>query len=93
VTGRAVAPFPLQIELSAAHLVVGGLFVPMRTENDRQAILDFPAKILGLRLEGMETRTLPTIEVARLFPLFRKVGPTPSKYPRSWAEMKRSPLG
>jgi 16S rRNA (guanine527-N7)-methyltransferase len=93
VTGRAVAPFPVQAELSAWHVRVGGLFVPLRTQNDHSAIEQFPASQLGLELESLVTKVLPGIEVPRLFPVFRKVRLTPLKYPRAWAEMKRWPLG
>ena len=90
VTGRAVAPLPLQLELSAPPLKVGGIFVPMRTPSD-----DFREpfwEAAGLRPAGLHRRTLPGTDVERVFPTFVKERPTPSRYPRRWAEMKAQPL-
>ena len=90
VTGRAVAPLPLQLELSAAPLKVGGVLVPMRTPMD-----DFGEPLweaLGLRPSGFHERTLPFTDVVRVFPTFLKERETPERFPRRWAEMKLRPL-
>ena len=92
VTGRAVAPFAVQAEISAAWLKVEGLFVPFRTPIEWDEIEQFPAGMLGLQLEAMEERDLPESEVVRLFPIFRKVRPTPIEFPRSWGRIKTRPL-
>jgi 16S rRNA (guanine527-N7)-methyltransferase len=88
VTGRAVAPLPVQLELSAGLVRVGGVVVPMRTPADRPEFDRDPA-VLGLRLEGVEERSLPETEIVRVFPVYRKVRPTPPRFPRTWAEIKR----
>ncbi len=90
VTGRALAPLPLQLELSAPALKVGGLLIPMRTPADdlREPLWE----ALGLRPAGREERTLPETDVVRVFPLFTKETPTHARYPRRWAEMKVRPL-
>lgn len=90
VTGRAVAPLPLQLELSAAPLKLGGVLVPMRTPADdlREPLWE----PLGLRPAGVYRRTLPGTDVERVFPTFVKESPTPERYPRRWAEMKARPL-
>jgi 16S rRNA (guanine527-N7)-methyltransferase len=93
VTGRAVAPLPIQMEISAAYARLGGYVIPMRTDKELAEIERFPAGSLGLKLEGFEGRELVGSDAKRVFPLFRKVRPTPKKYPRTWAEIKRSPLG
>jgi len=92
VTGRAVAPLPIQLELSAPACVLEGIVVPMRTPADREAIDAFRGAGLGLRLERVDTRRLPGTDVVRLFPIFRKEMTTEDRYPRTWAEIKRSPL-
>ena len=92
VTGRAVAPFPLQAEVSAGPLRKKGLFVPFRTPRERTEITSFPARRLGLRLVELVSVPLPGTEVVRLFPLFVKTWRTPPCYPRSWPEMKAKPL-
>jgi len=93
VTGRALAPLAIQLELSALPCRVGGAIVPMRTESEREAIEEFPAAQLALILEAIIERELPGADAKRLFPIFRKAGPTPQKYPRSWAEIRRRPMG
>jgi hypothetical protein len=37
-------------------------------------------------------RSLPGTDIVRLFPLYRKVVETSSRYPRTWAEIKRKPV-
>lgn len=93
VTGRALAPFPIQLELSAPPLKVGGLLIPMRTPSEEAAVKAFPAAKLGLQPAGLNRRQLPDTDVVRMFALLKKVAPTPEKYPRPWAEIKRSPVG
>jgi 16S rRNA (guanine527-N7)-methyltransferase len=92
VTGRALAPLAIQLELSAAPCKVGGVVVPMRTPADLaiMGLKDFEA--LGLKLEEVAESTLPGTDVVRVFPIYRKAKFTPKPYPRRWAEMKASPL-
>ncbi len=92
VTGRAVAPLPIQLEISSAFCRVGGLVVPMRTPQDRQ-IARGKFDVLGIRLAQLETKELAPIRAPRLFPVYRKLGKTDAAYPRSWPKIKRSPLG
>ncbi len=92
VTGRAVAPLALQLELSAPAAAVGGIVLPMRTPTEREDIEAYRASVLGLELEGIEMKELPGTDIVRAFAMFRKVEPTAPKYPRPWAEMKRKPL-
>ncbi len=93
VTGRAVAPLAVQLELSAPACAVGGIVVPMRTASDLGAIRDCPCGELGLELaEVWETELAPS-GAARVFPVYRKVAATPRRYPRSWAEIRRRPIG
>jgi 16S rRNA (guanine527-N7)-methyltransferase len=92
VTGRAVAPLAVQLEISAPFAKVGGLVLPMRTPMELQEVRKFPSSELGLKLEDALERTLPGTDVVRLFALFRKVAETPVAYPRTWAEIKRKPI-
>lgn len=89
VTGRAVAPLMIQLELSAAFAKVGGAVIPMRTASDL-ATLPARIRILGLELETTVQRTLG--ESIRVFPVYRKVAFTDSMYPRKWADLKSNPL-
>lgn len=91
VTGRAVAPLAIQLELSAPLCKLGGAIIPMRTPAELEQIeRDYMA--LGVELESIKERTLPGTDVVRLFPVFRKTTPTPKRYPRSWAEIRKQPL-
>jgi 16S rRNA (guanine527-N7)-methyltransferase len=92
VTGRAVAPLPIQLEITSPFCRVGGLVVPMRTPQDRQAARG-KYDVLGIRLIQLETKELAPIRAPRLFPVYRKQGRTDPTYPRSWTKIKRSPLG
>jgi len=83
VTGRALAQLPIQLELSVAFAVTGGLVIPMRTENDRESAQGDFGK-LGLELESEHT--------PRYLPVYKKKSPTPQSLPRSWAQIKKKPL-
>lgn len=91
VTGRAVAPLAIQLELSARLVRMKGKVIPMRTPSDL-AEIERLSNVLGLRLERIERRALPGTEVERVFPIWTKVALTPKGYPRVWAEIKRHPL-
>ncbi|HXH61027.1 MAG TPA: 16S rRNA (guanine(527)-N(7))-methyltransferase RsmG [Fimbriimonadaceae bacterium] len=93
VTGRAVAPLGVQMEISAPWCRVGGRVVPFRTPNDREAVEGFDASVLGLRLTSLEERELPGVGAVRLFPIYEKSRRTPREYPRTWAQIKGKPLG
>ncbi len=94
VTGRALAPLPVQLELSAHLCRKGGMVVPLRTPND--VLWDDAFAQLGLSLK--ETRTIPVPsgdgqEVLRVLPVYAKIKSTPAKFPRTWVQMKSRPLG
>ena len=92
VTGRALAPLSVQMEVSAALCKIGGFIIPMRTPGDELAIESFPSQKLGLNLRRVEKRVLFRLEAPRWFPVYEKVSNTPSRYPRLWADIKRKPL-
>jgi 16S rRNA (guanine527-N7)-methyltransferase len=87
VTGRALAPLAIQLELSARPCRKGGIVLPMRTPNDLPEI-ERLASVLGLELEEVHRRTLPVIDAERVFPVYRKKKRTPSGFPRPWAKMR-----
>lgn len=91
VTGRAVAPLPVQAEVSAGWVAHGGLFVPFRTPSEAPEATEDRFWKLGLAREGLvEVETSP--DVVRLFPVYRKVGPMQAAFPRQWGQIKRKPL-
>lgn len=94
VTGRALAPLPVQLELSAHLCRKGGLIVPLRTPND----VLWQDAFAQLGIELRESRTIPIpsgdgAEVLRLLPVYAKIKSTPAKFPRTWVQMKSKPLG
>jgi 16S rRNA (guanine527-N7)-methyltransferase len=91
VTGRAVAPLAIQLELSAAPCRLGGQVMPMRTPSDLPEIERIDPSGLGLRLRAVQRRVLPGTDAVRVLPVYEKVGPTPDRYPRTWAAIKRKP--
>ncbi len=93
VTGRALAPFPIQAEVSSAFVAQGGLFVPLRTPAEEKEIKEFPARLLGLELSRVVWVEVPGVLPRRLLPVFTKFAPTPPRYPRRWARIKKNPLG
>jgi 16S rRNA (guanine527-N7)-methyltransferase len=92
VTGRALAPLPVQLEVSSKPCKVGGAVIPMRTAADRASLAHLRLEGLGLQLDEVVERELPGAEVPRLFPIFRKVSRTDQQFPRRWAEIKAKPL-
>lgn len=92
VTGRAVAPLAIQLELSAAPCRERGRVIPMRTPADVAQLDSDDFAELGLKLEQVVRRRLAPIGAERAFPIYRKVAPTPKQYPRSWTETRAKPL-
>lgn len=92
VTGRALAPLPIQLEVSAPLAAVGGNVAPMRTVRELDEFKSMPADMLGLRLDKVITVPVPGTNVERAIPIFLKVRPTPARFPRTWAEIRRTPL-
>ena len=83
VTGRALAPLPAQLEVSAPFAKVGGLIIPMRTEKDK-SVAQKSFAVLGIELVA---------EHSPLYlPIYEKKSPTPQEFPRSWALIRNRPL-
>ena len=85
-TARALAPLAIQAEVSAAYVRVGGLFLPQRMEQEETP----EYTNLGLKLE--ERRLVEVQGAKRLIPVYRKSEPTPDRYPRTWAAIKKRSL-
>jgi len=92
VTGRAVAPFTMQMELAARPLRIGGLAVPFRTPAEQDDIKRFVGRGLGLRRVAIHHVGLPGTDVVRLFPVFKKTRRTADEFPRPWGRIRANPL-
>lgn len=88
VTGRALAPLHIQLELSAAPCRIDGRVIPLRTPQDEP--FDQPPPALGLRLVVVHRRVLPGTGTWRALPEYRKDRATGKRFPRRWAEIKAS---
>ena len=95
VTTRALGALPLVLEYAVPYLKVGGYFVAYKSldsENELQQAQN-AMKVLKVELVDIIDYKLPLKEnfVRRLL-VFKKVGKTPSIYPRAYNVMKKAPL-
>lgn len=94
VSSRAVANLNILSELCLPYVKEGGLFISMKGpafEEELDAAK--PAiRILGGKTEGCKAYTIPGTDVTHSAILIRKTAKTPQRYPRRWAQIKKSPL-
>lgn len=83
VTGRAVAPLDAFGEISAAFVAEGGLFLPMRT------VTESPASFEKFGLKLLQVHDVQVGDAMRRIPVYEKIAPTDSKYPRKWSQIRR----
>ena len=91
-SSRAVARLNILLELTAPFVKVGGAVLAMKGTAAREELAECgnAIKKLGLKLE--EVREFPIDGTAHAVIVLRKVAPTPPKYPRRFAQIKKSPL-
>ena len=91
---RAVAAMPVLCELCLPLVKVGGRFLAMKSTNSDGEIAGAGRAIakLGGQLERVVDYTVPTTDVVHRAVVVRKIGPTPGKYPRRFAQIKKQPL-
>lgn len=92
---RAVAALPVLSELCLPLVKVGGRMLAMKSSHTEDEIGQAKAaiKTLGGEIEWVRDYTIPTTDVTHRVICVRKVSPTPKKYPRRFALIKKSPLG
>ena len=83
---RAVARLNLLCELCLPYVKKGGAFIAMKG-SDQRCI-----RTLGGQVEQKIDYTIPGTDVTHCALIIRKVADTPAKYPRRWAQIKKSPL-
>ena len=91
-TSRAVARLNILLELTAPYVKVGGAVLAMKGAAAREELAECgnAIKKLGLKLESV--REFPIDGTAHAVIVLRKVAPTPPRYPRRFAQIKKSPL-
>ncbi len=96
VTARAVAAYPILLELCAPALKTGGTFAAMKGSG---AMDELVGADKALALLGVSAPELVSVDLTdggetfgRNIVLVRKTGKTPPKYPRPYAQIKKKPL-
>ena len=91
-TSRAVARLNILLELTAPYVKVGGAVLAMKGAAAREELAECgnAIKKLGLKLEDVQE--FPIDGTAHAVIILRKIAPTPPKYPRRFAQIKKSPL-
>ena len=91
-TSRAVARLDILLELTAPFVKVGGAVLAMKGSAAREELsqAENAIKLLGLKLEKIEAFPIDGTEHCVL--VLRKIKPTPPKFPRPYAKIKKSPL-
>ena len=94
VTSRAVANLSMLSELCLPLVKVGGLFLAMKsTECEEELEAAKKAiKTLGGKTEKVADYVIPGTDITHRLVIIRKLSPTPAKYPRRFAQIKKQPL-
>lgn len=91
---RAVARLNLLCELCLPYVKKGGAFIAMKGSDLAEELAEAQRCIrtLGGQVEKKLDYTIPGTDVTHCALIIRKVADTPVKYPRRWAQIKKSPL-
>lgn len=91
---RAVASLPLLAELSLPLVRVGGTFLAMKSVDcdEELSAAAHAIQILGGRVLAVKDYAIPGTDVTHRAVLIQKMNPTPGKYPRPFAKIKKAPL-
>ncbi|MBE7018049.1 MAG: 16S rRNA (guanine(527)-N(7))-methyltransferase RsmG [Ruminococcaceae bacterium] len=91
---RAVARLSMLCEFCLPYVKVGGSFLALKGPAAGEEIAEAKKAIslLGGKLEKVYEYSVPGTELKHNIVIIRKVSPTPHKYPRRFALMKKNPL-
>ena len=92
---RAVAALPVLCELCLPLVRAGGQFLAMKSSHTGEEIASAEKAIalLGGRIGAVRDYTIPGSDVVHRVVVIDKVSPTPKKYPRRFAQIKKQPIG
>ncbi len=93
-TSRAVARLNTLCELCLPFVKVGGAFISMKGPDWVQELSEAEnaLHLLGAEHEKTVEYKIPDTDIAHYALIIRKTKPTHPKYPRKWAQIKKSPL-
>ena len=93
-TSRAVANLSVLSELALPLVKVGGQFLAMKSVDSEEEIAAAKSaiKTLGGKISRVEDYIIPGTDVTHRVVVIDKVSPTPAKYPRAFAKIKKQPL-
>jgi 16S rRNA (guanine527-N7)-methyltransferase len=94
VTSRAVAALPTLAELCLPLAKPGGQFLAMKSVDSDGELRDAARaiEVLGGRVASVRDYPVPGTDVTHRLIAVDKVRPTPAKYPRPFAKIKKQPL-
>ena len=84
---RAVAALPVLCELCLPFWAMKSVDTEEEISASKTAV-----KVLGGRIQAVSDYTIPTTEVVHRVVCIQKTAPTPKKYPRRFALIKKQPL-
>ncbi|MBQ8194734.1 MAG: 16S rRNA (guanine(527)-N(7))-methyltransferase RsmG [Oscillospiraceae bacterium] len=90
-TARAVAAMPVLMEYCMPFVKVGGRFIALKSVNEDMSAADNAAKQLGGDKPSVTDYKLPNGDDRRLV-ITKKIIQTPTKFPRSTANIAKKPL-
>lgn len=91
---RAVARLNVLCELCLPYVKPGGAFLALKGPALAEELAESEKAIrtLGGKLERVFDYAIPGVEARHNIAVIRKVSPTPKKYPRRFALIKKSPI-
>lgn len=94
VTSRAVAGLNVLSELCLPYVKEEGMFVSMKgPDYEEELNAAKPAiKELGGKTEKCSSYVIPGTDITHSLIFIRKLRPSPAKYPRRWAQIKKTPI-
>ena len=91
---RAVARLSILAELCLPFVKVGGAFLALKGPAVTEELAEAQRAVasLGAAVEEVFEYAVPGEELQHNIVVLRKIAPTPSRYPRRFAQIKKSPL-
>lgn len=96
VTARAVAPYPILLELALPAVKVGGCFLAMKSKDVSRETFGVASVLKPLAISKPAVHTAELSDgdecIERCIVSVTKLASTPKKYPRQYAQIKKKPL-